>query len=317
VALAGSARDTAAACGEFGGFALFQCADLAYFAPPPDFDANKYFVDPYNPAAGLQNVTALFWQIGFGNDNLNTGLGSSGTGNSAPSTFNGNDQGAFRVDLAEASTATGHSEIPFGAICLRNNNWGNAGVDGCCDDDRGTTLSPNNDDILNPYYNVYYARNGYPGRYSLAWQQDYPMAVLLKEASGRYFAFAAVATAGRGNAGDASDGPCATPPGTNPAPCDPRPGFYSFSAVTNGLPNAAVQGRANVITWQATPEPTVVSNVPADPNDPTSQQVLDLRVAGSDHSQRPVGPAHVTPRDGRARRRPESLRGRRGSRRHR
>jgi hypothetical protein len=34
-ALIGSGVEAFAVCGEFAGFAVFQCADLAYFAPPP------------------------------------------------------------------------------------------------------------------------------------------------------------------------------------------------------------------------------------------------------------------------------------------
>jgi subtilisin family serine protease len=290
-AAAGSIRDAAAVCGELSGFAVFQCADLAYFDPPPDFDPGKYFLDPNDPAAGLMNVTAVFWQLGFGNNALNTGLGSTGTGNSALNTFNGNDSGLAAVDLAEARTATGDALIPPGAFCLRNNNWGNAGIDGCCDNDRGTTLPINNDDVLNPYYDVYYARNGYPGRYSLAWQQDYPMAVLLRESSGRYFAFAAVAAAGRGNTGDGQNGSCAATPGGNPAPCDFRAGFYPFGAVTNGLTNPASPGKNNVVPWQETPQPLFTSESAVDPNDPASPRLVNVQWPAvtiySDQSVRP------------------------------
>src|SRR5437867_8778514 len=48
-------------CINFGGFAIFQCADLAYFNPPPvpvGFDPNNH----------PTNVTTAFWQIGFGNN---------------------------------------------------------------------------------------------------------------------------------------------------------------------------------------------------------------------------------------------------------
>lgn len=140
-------RSTAANCRGFGGFPVFQCADLAYFNPPPDFDPNKYFLDPDDPAVGVQNVKVVYWQIGFGNNNLNTGFGSLGTGNSGATTFNGNDQGVSGVDLKEARSATGTSSIPLGGLCLGSNNWGNSGVDGCCDNDRDPTHPLNKDGV--------------------------------------------------------------------------------------------------------------------------------------------------------------------------
>jgi len=295
-------RIAGANCREFAGFPIFQCADTSFFNPPPDFDPNKYFIDPNNPTAGLQNVTAVFWQVGFGNKTLNTGNGAYGTGNSGGSTFNGNDQGLFPVDLANANSAIGESTIPLGAFCLRSNNWGNSRVDGCCDNDRGTTLTPNNDNLLNPYYDVQYARNyGYPGIYSLSWQQDYPMAVLLTESSGEYFAIAAIATLNRGNTGDAANGPCSATPGANPAPCDHRVGSYSFKAVSNGLENPVTSGLHNVVPWQTTPQPLVTSNTPLDPNDPNSDRVLDVEWLGvsiySDQSVRPTTHPQMAPAD--------------------
>ncbi len=70
--------DAGAICTEFGGFAIFQCSDLAYFdaVPDPNF---VLIVDPNNR---VTNIQALFWQIGFGNQKINSGLGSAGTGNS-------------------------------------------------------------------------------------------------------------------------------------------------------------------------------------------------------------------------------------------
>jgi hypothetical protein len=223
--LGASAGDAAAVCTEFGGSAVFQCGDLAFFAPVPD----PNFAPAADPATGrITNIAAVFWQIGFGNATLNTGLGSLGTGNSDPATFNGNDSGLAAVDLADARAATGSAAVPPGSVCLRNNNWGNFRIDGSCDNHRtALLLAINNDDILNPYYDVYYARNGYPGRYSLDWQQDYPMAALLKTLDGRFFAFAAVSTMNRGNQGNGEDGPCNfLAPSTNVAPCDFRSGFY-------------------------------------------------------------------------------------------
>jgi len=88
-------------CLDFGGFAVFQCARLAYFAPAP-------FEIAFDPNSNQPtNVSAVFWQLGFGNNSLNTGLGTTGTGNSGADTFNGNDSGLLQMDLADAREATG------------------------------------------------------------------------------------------------------------------------------------------------------------------------------------------------------------------
>src|SRR5262249_18465763 len=104
-------------CLDFGGFAIFQCADAAFFNPPPVPVA----CDPNNRPT---NVSVLFWQLGFGNAeaghcdlgtskctagllnkactsaslptpdafcNGNTGIGTSGTGLQNVTDFNGND----------------------------------------------------------------------------------------------------------------------------------------------------------------------------------------------------------------------------------
>ncbi|MBI3447678.1 MAG: putative metal-binding motif-containing protein [Acidobacteria bacterium] len=284
---AGATQGPFANCFEFGGFAIFQCGDLAFIQPPPDFDPNVYVVDPNGHVA---NISALFWQVGFGNATTDNGLGSSGSGNSGVSTFNGNDSGLVGVDLKDAYYATQSVLMPAGATCLSNNNWGSTGIDGCCDNDRGTILSNNNDDILNPYYNVYDARSGAPGYYSLNWQQDYPMALLLKNKNADAFAFAAIATLNRGNTG--GDGACAGGAGTNAAPCDFRPGFYRFRDVANGAINPNDPNRANVIPWQPTPDPGITGNVPVNGGDPNSDRVIDLGWPGvtvfSDLSVRPT-----------------------------
>jgi len=271
-------------CLDFGGFAIFQCADVAYFNPPPVAVA----FDPNNKPT---NVTAVFWQLGFGNNqaghcdlaqgkctsgllnkacnsgslptpdafcNGNTGLGSAGTGNSALNDFNGNDTGLFAVDVRDARVTTGQPGVPAGSLCLSSNNWANSGVDGCADDLRVAAQVAGDDGILNPYYDVNFNRNySAKGYYSLAWQQDYPMAALLETApDARYFAIAAVATLNRANAGNGQNGPCCATAGNNPAPCDVRPGFYSFKDVSNGLANPFVVGKFNVVPWQQIPKPS-------------------------------------------------------------
>ncbi len=299
-------------CLEFGGFAIFQCADLAYVAPTTAAGAPVSVA--FDPNGHPTNVTAVFWQIGFGNSLINSGLGAYGTGNSAPKTFNGNDSGIAPLDLVDAQIATANPNIPAGAVCLRGSNWGNSGFDGCCDNERTTLLNPSNDDILNPYYHVYYYRSFgatyYDGFYNLDWHQDYPMAFLLTlddpntPLSADFFAFAAVATLNRGNTG--GNGTCYWAGGTNPAPCDHRPGNYLFKDVSNGLANAAT-GLPNVIPWQEIPSPQEDSAVPQDPNDVNAPVDLDISWPAvtlySDQSVRPstnlaMGPADPNFSDG-------------------
>jgi len=301
-----AATGVLANCLDFGGFAIFQCANYSHFAPLPAPVTS-------DPNGNITNISAAFWQIGFGNRTL-TLTGSSGTGMVGPVNFAGNDSGVFSLDLKDARVATANLNLPPGSTCLSSNNWANFGVDGCIDNVRDATLPFSDDGVLNPYYDFQYARYGYPGEYSLKWQQDYPMAVLLRgpaihvacnhspicagpapltcnsgpragqpcatesdcdfcsggasanaKCSGdgscadgslaRYFAVAAVATLNRHNDGTGHNGPCASVnPGTNPAPCDPRSGYYDFHDIVNGLTNPA-SGSPDVIPWQQAPTP--------------------------------------------------------------
>ncbi|MBI3448030.1 MAG: thrombospondin type 3 repeat-containing protein [Acidobacteria bacterium] len=280
------ASPASANCIEFGGFAIFHCAEDAYVDAVPDPNARPVF----DPNTGrVLNVDAVFWQIGFGNDVANTGQGSSGTGTSGPTSFNGNDIGIRPIDLRDATVWTQGPGAPSGALCLGNNNWGNSGVDGCCDNPRDPAQPLADDGMLNPYYDVEAARSGYVGIYSLDWQQDAPTALLLKTQDRRWFAFAAVATTPRGNTG--GDGPCAAIPGTNPAACDFRPGYYDFGDIANGIENPVHAGRHNIVPWQPTPVPVVVADVPTDPADPNAGRLLDLiwtpSTVFSDMSSRP------------------------------
>ncbi|MBI3447899.1 MAG: hypothetical protein HY049_03105 [Acidobacteria bacterium] len=291
-------------CVEPGGFAIRQCADVAFFAPVPDPNFSLAFGDPNRPFL-VTSVSAAFWQIGFGNGSANSGLGSDGTGTSAPTTFNGNDHGLVVVDVRDAQAATGNpgGAVPTGAVCLGVNNWGSAGVDGCCDDVRDATDPPLADDgLLNPYYDVYYSRYlSTPGYYSLRAQQDYPMAVLLRTLpNADYFAFAAVATESRGNDGSGANGPChTTDPGTNPAPCDTTPGAFRFADVSNGLANAAAGGATNVVPWQATPAPIVTNAQRVVITDPNSDLRVDFHwdevEIYSDQSHRPSKNVTLSP----------------------
>jgi hypothetical protein len=300
--LAGAAAVTPlrANCGAFEGYPIFQCADNAWFQPPPNFDPA---VPGFDPNGRASSIEAVFWQLGFGNDTLNMGLGTTGFGTSGPSTFNGNDQGTALVDLRDARAILGgDARVPFGSVCLANNNWGTLGVDGCCDNPRDAALPAADDGILNPYYDVYAAMSGYPGRYSRAWIQDYPMAVLLKEPTAAFFAVAAVASMDRGNDGSGEDGPCASPnPGANPGPCDHRIGFYSFADVRDGMRNPVTDAN-NIVAWQRVPQPAVVDNQQISPGDPNSARMVTLEwdavvgVAG-DGSSRPSDNPSLAPQD--------------------
>src|SRR6267142_2250397 len=171
-----------ATCTPYPGFAVFQCANEATFGTAP-------FPVALDPNGRPMNLTGVFWQIGFGNGTLSLGgpAGNSlGTGifwpgSASTPVFNGNDSGLFPVDVVGFGVATGDVSPP-GGLCLRNNNWGNIGVDGCADNWRSCCVfAYGRDGVLNPYFDDYeFAYNGNSGIYSTNSMQDYPMAVLLK-----------------------------------------------------------------------------------------------------------------------------------------
>lgn len=212
-------------------YAIFHCANRAYFAAPP---------------AGSGAVSAVFWDVGFGNKNLNTGVGLDGTGFAAKA-FNGNDNGLFTVNVLDAASSFPGQGFPPGSLCLGNNNWGNADVDGCNDNPRDTNLAFNDDDLLNPLFDVEANNNGYPGVPDSRWIQDGPLGVLLTESTGHHFALAAVANTPRQGAFDVT------------------PGQYDLSFVSNGLPNA-ITAANNVVPWQRIPGDR-------DPGDPSTNFV--------------------------------------------
>src|SRR5262249_15368988 len=137
---AAGAQASFANCLEFGGFPVFQCADRAYFDTIPNFDPNIYqTVDPNTGAIQIKNISATVWQIGFGNRTLKNGSGAQGTGIGSGGLFNGNDAGNLSAALRDGRDATGSASVPIGAVCLSSNDWGNTGVDGCCDNVRTST----------------------------------------------------------------------------------------------------------------------------------------------------------------------------------
>jgi hypothetical protein len=243
-------------------YALFHCANRAYFEPIPGGFTKA-------------DITGVFWQLGFGNFAIPPiGQGTDGTG-FASKQFNGNDSGSFPVDLLDAAATFPTTGFPAGSVCLGSNNWANSGVDGCCDNSRLSApfgpydnaydgvayyyTYPNDDNILNPYFGLGWNQAGYPGYYSIASMTDYPTAVLLRLPGDAYFALAAVSNMDRGNTGGGESGPCrSNAPGTNNGVCDVRQGFYAFADVTNGNPNLVPgeTGKNNAIPWQtARPRP--------------------------------------------------------------
>ncbi len=240
-------------------YALFQCAHNAYFEPVPG-------------GFTRDDISGVFWQLGFGNRTSNTGLGNNGTGFSSKA-FNGNDSGLFPVDLLDAAATLPALGFPPGAVCLGSNNWANSGVDGCCDNTRpaapfsyfnnyngyGPYTYPNDDNILNPYFGFFQNTQGYPGYYSIASIMDYPTAVLLRLPGDAWFAIAAVTNMDRGNTGPQNGSCQPNNPGTNPAPCNVQQGFYRFADVTTGNPNLVPTeaGKNNAIPWQASPKPLI------------------------------------------------------------
>ncbi len=208
-----------AVCGNAGGFAVHQCSDRSWFEPPPE---------------GSGAVRAVFWQIGFGNATVSNGHGSLGVGVAPAGVFNGNDSGLADLPLLSASALLGDARVPEGALCLGPANWGSRGVDGCCDN-RRDAATVRNDGFLNPYFDPALLRREGRAVASLQRVEDYPIALLLTEETGQYFAAAAVAAASRG--GD---------------PEDLRPGHFTFADVKNGEPNPITDAR-NVIPWQEAP----------------------------------------------------------------
>jgi len=269
-----------------GGFAIFQCANVAYFDTAP-------FPVTLDPNARPTNVTAVFWQIGYGNETVNDGTGNTGTGIGPGGAFNGNDSGLFHVDLEDARQATGFSygyfpNVPAGALCLSSNNWGNPLIDGCADNPRDAALPFSQDGILNANYDIYLVRFGGYSPASVPsqqWVQDSPMMVLLREPTASFLAVAAVSTYNR--------------PATTFFP----PGYYDFTDVNDGLLNPTFGGH-NVVPWQGVPgkksasDPVglVRSITPVSPGH-NSDRILDLGwtdvTVFSDNASRPSTNATV------------------------
>ncbi|MBI3447625.1 MAG: hypothetical protein HY049_01700 [Acidobacteria bacterium] len=218
-----AAAPASAACRKPGGFAIFQCSDRGYFEPPPE---------------GTSQITALFWQVGFGNAVVNNGDGTGGAGIAPLGVFSGNDNGLWRVPLADARTALGDARVPEGSVCLASANWIDRGVDGCCDNMRDPEMLSAMDGFLNPLFDPRLLQKTGDLAPAPERLQDYPMAILLRDESSAWFAVAAVATAPRTGLGDI------------------RQGAFSFGGIIDGNPNPVTSTR-NAVPWQRSPAATL------------------------------------------------------------
>jgi hypothetical protein len=255
-------------------FPVFQCGFKGFFAPKP---------------VGAGTVSATWWQLGYGNAGLSNGLsgGNEGTGMQPVGTFAGNDSGSASIVLSDAKTVLPAfaANIPAGSTCSNyENSWGSVGVDGCADNPR-TASADDNDNMLNRYFGSYG-----PGYYSDNYQVDYPMGILLKESTGKFFSVAFVANKKRANTqADRAN--------------DIGEGFFDLATVTNGSANPIDPGKNSVIPWQSVPKQRVDATTFSNPADKqNSDRILALSwtaaVAVSDGSVRPSGRALSNPGNG-------------------
>lgn len=255
---------------------VFQCGFVGFFAPPP----------AVNPPIGT--VSAIWWQMGYGNNNVNNGIanaGTEGTGISPVGVFSGNDSGIGTVYLTDADSVLPQyaDQIPDGSLCSNfENSWAGVGIDGCSDNPR-TTSANDNDNLLNPYFSQTYGPSY--AYYTDNYQIDYPMAFLVRESTNRFFALALVASKAR--VGD-----------RNQRAEDISENFYDLATVNNGLPNPVDEfaGRNNMIPWQPVPKPRVDSVTGTTPGTP---RVLALSWDNvkliHDGSNRPCGAVTDSP----------------------
>ncbi|MGH9869491.1 MAG: putative metal-binding motif-containing protein [Candidatus Polarisedimenticolia bacterium] len=234
---------------------VFQCGFASWFLPPP---------------GGSGAVSAVWWQLGYGNGDVSNGAGTpadeEGTGMAPAGVFSGNDSGLNVpfLSLADDQLPQYAPQIPDGSLCMGYSTWADTGVDGCADVPRTTSVN-DNDNLLNPYWGIPYGPCPSPPLcappyYTTAYQLDYPIAVLLRETTNRYFALVFVASRSRGHDGT-----------------DVSEGLYDLSEVTNGAPNPVFPARSNVIFWQPVPLPSV-TGVTGDPGPPWNVSLSWLNV---------------------------------------
>jgi MYXO-CTERM domain-containing protein len=223
-------------------YPIFQCGYGTGFEPPPD-DAG--------------DVHARFWQLGFGNALDDGGGGTAGTGWRG-GVFWGNDNGTWDVvefsdtrAVLDAYVTSFGVENPFpeGGLCIDyEHSWAAFGVDGCADNVLDPLFPHSDDDMLNPLFDWNEVDDaGVWGVFSRDWVQDFPMAYLLTETNGHYFAVVAFATRSR-----ATD---AFPDGD---PNDVSQGDFILRDVSNADRNPAwdvapLFEHDNMIPWQRIP----------------------------------------------------------------
>jgi hypothetical protein len=168
------------------------------------------------------------------------------------------------------------AQIPDGSLCSNfENSWAASGIDGCADSAR-TTNSTDHDKVLNPYWGLTYGYCPYDDcpYETTSYLTDYPMAVMLRESTNRFFALAFVASKTRnGNSTDISEG------------------FFDLAEVKNGLPNGiSAFPKNNVIPWQPVPKPRVDSVTGVTPGTPRQLALSwDNVKLYHDNTTRPTG----------------------------
>ena len=242
---------------------VFQCGFAAWFGPIP---------------GGAGDVSPVWWQLGYGNNRVNNGLPSpemlEGTGIAPLGVFSGNDSGLATLYMTDAATVLPQygEEIPPRALCSNfENSWASPNADGCADS-RRTGLMADDDNLLNPYWGLPYQYCPYDDcpYETTSYLTDYPMALLLRESTNRFFAIAFVASKSRhGDSTDTSEG------------------FFDLAEVVNGDPNPVFPGRNNIIPWQHVPVPRITGSTPGPPT--TLELSWDNVRAVSDLSTRPTG----------------------------
>jgi hypothetical protein len=242
---------------------IFQCGFVGWFGPPPN---------------GTGAVSAVWWQLGYGNRQVNNGAvptdAQEGTGIAPAGVFSGNDSGLGPVYMTPAGDALPQyaAQIPNGSLCSNfENSWAGTGIDGCADSQRTSNVA-DHDFLLNPYWGIAYGpcwADNCPYE-TTSYQTDYPMAMLLRESTNRFFALAFVASKTRhGDSTDISES------------------FFDLGAVNNGDPNPVFPALNNIVPWQPVPVPRFAGVTPGSP--PVVHLSWgNVRVV-SDTSTRPTG----------------------------
>ena len=275
IATAGALGLTAPAfanCVLEGPYEIVSCPGVTAGPDPQFFAPEPGGALPPTVPAGPGQVTVTWWQIGFGNElqddpslgvtyvaqDVGAGFWSGPTATAAR--FTGNDLGPGNYSIA------GYTDLvdaePFGgpprSVCFGSSaNWGNAGVDNCCDNNRNYYgpggLGSVSDQALNPYYSAP------PDPYANKLMMDSPVGILLREPTNTRFAAAFVRNLPRGG-----------------NPDDLTSGFWDLNLISNGEPNPTQGGAPNVVPWQLIPQPDIQATF-QNPGDPlNSPRILNV-----------------------------------------